>query len=90
MKIKQLVFSVTVTLLSISCTKQDAFRPQPNSVKSEMVSTLATSSVGTSVSNLKAYIFVEPHAKFQTIKPYLSSLKKSPSLKYGLVFLNQS
>lgn len=81
MKLKQLFLSVAITLLAISCTKQDVFIPQPNEVKSEATTTLATSSVSstTSESNFKAYIFVEPNSKFQTIKPYLSSLPKSPS-----------
>ena len=79
MKLKQLFLAVTITLFAISCTKQDAFTPQPNAVKSEAVA--STTSVTSTVSepNLKAYIFVEPISKFQTIKPYLSSLPKSPS-----------
>jgi len=80
MKLKQLFLSVAITLLAISCTKQDVFTPQPNDVKSEATATLATSSVGTttSESNLKAYIFVEPNSKFQTVKTYLLSLPKTP------------
>jgi len=80
MKLKQLFLAVTITLFAISCTKQDTFTPQTDSIKSESVSTNAASSVGTtSVPNLKAYIFVEPLSKFQTVKTYLSSLPKSPS-----------
>ena len=62
MKIKQLFLAVAITLLAISCTKQDVLTPQPKDVQSESTTTLATSSVGstTSESNLKAYIFVEP------------------------------
>jgi hypothetical protein len=53
MKIKQLFLSVAITLLAISCTKQDTFTPQPNVVKTE--ETIKTSSVGTtSEPNLKA------------------------------------
>lgn len=81
MKIKQLSLAVAITLLAISCTKQDVLTPQPKDVQSESTTTLATSSVGstTSESNNKAYIFVEPLSKFQTVKTYLSSLPKSPS-----------
>jgi len=81
MKLKQIFLAVSIILLAISCTKQDVFIPQSNNVKSEATATLATSSVGetTSESNLKAYIFVEPNSKFQTIKTYLSGLPKSPS-----------
>jgi len=80
MKLKQLFLSVAITLLAISCTKQDVFTPQPNDVKSETTATLATSSVRTTTleSNFKAYIFVEPNSKFQTVKNYLSSLPKTP------------
>jgi len=80
MKLKQFFLAVTITLFSISCTKQDVFMPQPNEVKSNSVSTLATSSVRTTISesNLKAYIFVEPNSNFQTVKSYLLSLPKTP------------
>ena len=78
MKLKQLFLAVTITLFAISCTKQDVFTPQPNAVKSEAVA--STTSVTSTVSepNLKAYIFVEPNSKFQTVKTYLSSLPKTP------------
>ena len=78
MKLKQLFLAVTITLFAISCTKQDAFTPQPNAVKSEAVA--STTSVTSTVSepNLKAYIFVEPITKFQTVKTYLLSLPKTP------------
>ena len=77
MKLKQLFLAVTITLFAISCTKQDTFTPQPNVVKTE--ETIKTSSVGTtSEPNLKAYIFVEPITKFQTVKTYLLSLPKTP------------
>ena len=79
MKLKQLFLAVTITLFAISCTKQDTFTPQPSDVKTESISTKATSSVGTtSEPNLKAYIFVEPITKFQTVKTYLLSLPKTP------------
>jgi len=79
MKLKQLFLAVTITLFAISCTKQDTFTPQPDSIKSESVSTMSVGSTTTETVNNKAYIFVEPLSKFQTVKTYLSSLPKSPS-----------
>ena len=72
MKIKQLSLSVAITILAISCSKQDTFTVQPNQVKSEATSTLAASSVGTSSesSNL-AYVFIEPKNKQNLIVKYL-------------------
>jgi hypothetical protein len=72
MKIKQLSLAVAITLLAISCSKQDTFTPQPNDVKSETTTTLAASSVGTSSesSNL-AYVFIEPKNKQNLIVKYL-------------------
>jgi hypothetical protein len=73
MKLKQLFLAVTITLFAISCTKQDVFTPQPDVFKPDAVSTMATSSVGTttSESNLKAYIFIEPKNKQNLIVSYL-------------------
>ena len=70
MKLKQLFLAVTITLFAISCTKQDAFTPQPDSIKTQSVSTMSVGSTSTETANNKAYIFVEPLSKFQTIKPY--------------------
>jgi hypothetical protein len=79
MKLKQIFLAVSITLLAISCTKQDAFTPQPNDVKSESTTTLATSSVGstTSESNFKAYIFVEPHTKYVMVANYLKTVTQT-------------
>jgi len=79
MKLKQFFLSVAITLLAISCTKQDVFTPQPNDVKSEPTATLATSSVRTttSESNFKAYIFVEPQSKLSLIVNYLKTVPRS-------------
>ena len=78
MKLKQLFLAVTITLFAISCTKQDTFTPQPNVVKTEATTTLASSSVGTtSEPNLKAYIFVEPHSKFTMVANYLNTVTQS-------------
>jgi len=79
MKIKQFTLAVAITLLAISCTKQDVLTPQPNDVQSEATTTLSTSSVGstTSESNLKAYIFVEPQTKLRLIVDYLKTTPQS-------------
>jgi len=73
MKLKQLFLTVTITLFAISCTKQDVFTPQPNDVKSEATTTLATSSVGTSTSESSnlAYVFIEPKNNQTLIVNYL-------------------
>jgi hypothetical protein len=72
MKIKQLFLSVAITLLAISCTKQDTFTPQPSEVRTESVSTTASSSVGTSsVSSNLAYVFIEPKNKQTLIVKFL-------------------
>jgi len=86
MKLKQFILSVIITLSAISCTKQDSFISQPNTIKSDAVSTLATSSVATTPeSNNKAYIFIEPNTKYSIISSYLKSVPKSPL--YSLPFI---
>jgi hypothetical protein len=87
MKLKQLFLAVTITLFAISCTKQDTFTTQQNTIKTDAVSTLATSSVATtsSESNNKAYIFIEPNSKYSMISTYLKSIPKSP--QYSLPFI---
>jgi hypothetical protein len=72
MKIKQLSLAVAITLLAISCSKQDTFTPQPNDVKSESTTTSVTSSIGTSSeSSNVAYVFIEPKNKQTLIVKYL-------------------
>lgn len=72
MKIKQLSLAVSITLLAISCTKQDVFTPQSDDIKSEATTTLATSSVGTSSEPTNvAYVFIEPKNKQTLIVNYL-------------------
>jgi hypothetical protein len=78
MKLKQLFLAVTITLFAISCTKQDTFTPQPSAVKTESVSTTASSSVGTTTEiNNKAYIFIEPQSKLSLIVNYLKTVPRS-------------
>jgi hypothetical protein len=72
MKLKEFFLAVSITLLVISCSKQDTFTVQPNDVKSEATSTLATSSIGTlSESSNLAYVFIEPKNKQTLIVNYL-------------------
>ncbi len=82
MKLKQLLLAFFATsVLFVSCTKEGTFETfeQANTTSRESnLSTMATSTAVSTVSP-KAYIFVEPYTMFQTIKPYLSSLPKSPS-----------
>jgi hypothetical protein len=79
MKLKQFILAVMVTVFAISCTKQDTFTPQPSAVvKTESVSTMASSSVGTtSQINNNAYIFIEPQSKLSLIVNYLKTVPRS-------------
>ena len=81
MKLKQLfVGIISLSVILVSCSKEDVYVPKQESVSETMsVATTATKTASTSVVTPKAYIFIEPNAKFQTVKTYLSSLPKSPS-----------
>lgn len=76
MKFKQLFAGIiSLSVILVSCSKEDVQTTKQNAVTETMsVATMATSSIVTP----KAYIFVEPQAKFQTIKAYLLSLPKTP------------
>ena len=66
MKIKQLFLSVAITLLAISCTKQDISTPQQvNQVQSNSVAVVSTNA--TSESTNVAYIFIEPKNKQKNV-----------------------
>ena len=86
MKLKQLFLAIFATsVLFVSCTKEDVYDPiKPTSaVTSEPTSTVTSESLNmrvmsTPVTANKAYIFVEPITKFQTVKTYLLSLPKTP------------
>jgi hypothetical protein len=86
MKLKQLFLAIFATsVLFVSCTKEDVYDPiKPTSaVTSEPTSTVTSESsnmrvMSTPVTANKAYIFVEPITKFQTVKTYLLSLPKTP------------
>jgi hypothetical protein len=81
MKLKQLfVGIISLSVILVSCNKEDIYTPKQESVAETMsVATTATKTASTSVVTPKAYIFIEPNEKFQTVKTYLSSLPKSPS-----------
>jgi hypothetical protein len=81
MKLKQLfVGIISLSVILVSCSKEDVYVPKQESVSETIsVATTATKTASTSVVTPKAYIFIEPNAKFQTVKTYLSSLPKSPS-----------
>ena len=81
MKLKQLFVALfAISVLFVSCSKDDIFVPiaQTSVVNSES-STLGAMSKSTTVSGTvnKAYIFIEPNTKFQTVKTYLLSLPKT-------------
>jgi hypothetical protein len=79
MKLKQLfVGIISLSLIFVSCTKEDVYTPNEQVTTQE--STIKPMSTNTAVSSTvnKAYIFVEPNSKFQTIRTYLSSLPKTP------------
>ena len=80
MKLKQFILAVTVTVLSISCTKQDIIIDK----KETLTQVNAVSSVvqtSTPETNNKAYIFVEPHTKYVMVANYLNTVTQSPSYK---------
>ena len=82
MKLKQLFLTIFVTsVLFVSCTKEDIYTPikQTSTVTTESL-TLKSMSTSPTVSGTvnKAYIFVEPITKYQTVRTYLLSLPKTP------------
>ena len=91
MKLKQLFLAIFATsVLFVSCTKEDVYDPiKPTSaVTSEPTSTVTSESsnmrvMSTPVTANKAYIFVEPITKFQTVKTYLLSLPKTPLYRFN-------
>ena len=82
MKLKQLFLAIFATsVLFVSCTKDDVYDPVKTTstltTESLTMMSMSTSPAVSGNAN-KAYIFVEPITKFQTVKTYLSSLPKSP------------
>jgi hypothetical protein len=70
MKLTQLFLSVAITLLAISCTKQDiSTSQQVNQVQSNSVAVVSTNA--TSESTNVAYIFIEPKNKQNLIVKFL-------------------
>jgi len=80
MKLKKFFIGfIFLTVILASCSKEDINVPKQESISEKMVITpMATTTVATSLVIPKAYIFVEPITKFQTVKSYLSSLPKTP------------
>ena len=78
MKLKKLFLAIFATsVLFVSCTKDDVYDPikTPSTVTTESLTMKSMSTTPTvSVTVNKAYIFVEPITKFQTVKTYLLSL----------------
>ena len=82
MKLKKLFLAIFATsVLFVSCTKDDVYDPikTPSTVTTESLTMKSMSTSPTVSGNAnKAYIFVEPITKFQTVKTYLLSLPKTP------------
>jgi hypothetical protein len=80
MKVKNLILSVVAfSVLLFSCTQEEIVPLTPNSTTQETME-LATMAVNTPSSTTpKAYIFIEPLAKFLIVRNYLrDSTQKSP------------
>ena len=82
MKLKQLFLAIFATsVLFVSCTKDDVYDPVKTTstltTESLTMMSMSTSPAVSGNAN-KAYIFVEPITKFQTVKTYLLSLPKTP------------
>ena len=79
MKLKQLFLAIFATsVLFVSCTKDDPIKPI-STVTTESLTLKSMSTTPTVNGTVnKAYIFVEPITKFQTVKTYLLSLPKTP------------
>jgi len=81
MKLKQLFLAIFATsVLFVSCTKDDDFVPvKPTSTVTSESSNMRVMSTPATVNATvnKAYIFIEPNSKFQTVKTYLLSLPKT-------------
>jgi hypothetical protein len=78
MKLKQLFLGfISLSLILVSCTKDDVYTPKQESVTETMsVTTMSTMST-TSVETPKAYIFVEPQSKLTMIVNYLKTRPRS-------------
>lgn len=86
MKLKQLFLNLFVmSVLFVSCTKEDVYDPIKTSetviTESSTIKTMQTTTVSSTVN--KAYIFVEPFTKFQTVKTYLLSLPRTPLYSFN-------
>lgn len=77
MKLKQLIIGIfSLSVILVSCTKEESFTPQQESVvETPSITTMSTSSSSTVAP--KAYIFVEPQSKLSLIVDYLKTRPRS-------------
>lgn len=77
MKIKQLfVGIISLSVLLVSCSKEDVYVPKQESVSEKtVITTMAISPA--SVELPKAYIFIEPQSKLSLVVNYLKSVPRS-------------
>lgn len=77
MKLKQLVIGIfSLSVILVSCTKEESFIPQKESVvETPSITTMSTSSNETSTP--KAYIFIEPQKQISNIVNYLKTVPQS-------------
>ena len=76
MKIKQFILAVMVTVLAISCTKQDIVVDKKETL-TQVNATASVASTSTPEANNKAYIFVEPYTKYVMVANYLKTVPQS-------------
>jgi hypothetical protein len=85
MKIRQLLYGISMMVFVVSCTKQDT--PLPKETVQEFV-TAPTQSVSTTETNNKAYIFIEPQAKCGVVTKYMKDTAKAVNFYSFWVGLN--
>ena len=76
MKLKQFILAVMVTVLAISCTKQDIVVDKKETL-TQVNATASVASTSTPETNNKAYIFVEPYTKYVMVANYLKTVPQS-------------
>ena len=78
MKLKQLLFAfLTLSVFFVSCTKEDLIVDLESSTAPFEKATMSTTAEA-SVSNFKAYIFIEKQAKTTQIVNYLKTIPRDP------------
>ena len=76
MKLKQFILSVMVTVLAISCTKQDIVVEKKETL-TQVNAVASVAPTSTPETNNKAYIFVEPHTKYVMVANYLNTVSQT-------------